>query len=82
MGPALTAALALLNALISNAGQISSLIESATAAGQNELTAEQWATITGADDSAQAALTAAIAAAAATPAPAPAAGSPAAGSPA
>jgi hypothetical protein len=82
MGPALTAALALLNALIENAGQISQLIQGANVAGQTELTAAQWATIVGADDSAEAALTAAISAAAATPVPPAATPVPAASPPA
>ena len=63
MGPALSAAVDLLVALLSNAQQISQLIQTAQAAGQTNLTADQWATITGADDSAEASLTAAIAAA-------------------
>lgn len=59
----LTAALDLLVALLANASTISQLIQSAQAAGQTDLTAAQWAQITGADDSAEASLTAAIAAA-------------------
>ena len=59
----ITAAVDLLVALLSNASTISQLIQSAQAAGQTELTAAQWATITGADDSAEAQLSAAIAAA-------------------
>lgn len=70
MGPALSAALDLLTALLSNANQISALIQSAKNAGQTELTADQWATIVAADNSAGASLTAAIAAATATPGPA------------
>lgn len=63
MGPAVSAAVDLLVALITNAQQISQLIQTAQAAGQTNLTPEQWATVVGADDSAEAALTAAIAAA-------------------
>ena len=63
MGPAVSAAVDLLVALITNAQQISQLIQSAQANGQTNLTPEQWATVTGADDSAEAALVAAIAAA-------------------
>jgi hypothetical protein len=59
----ITAAVDLLVALLTNASQISQLIQSAQAAGQTELTPAQWATITGADDSAEAQLAAAIAAA-------------------
>ena len=69
MGAALSAALDLLNALLANAASISQLIQEAKTAGQTELTAAQWATIVGADDSAEAALQAAISAAVATPAP-------------
>ena len=58
----ITAAVDLLVALLSNASTISQLIQSAQAAGQTELTPAQWATITGADDSAEAQLAAAIAA--------------------
>lgn len=54
------AAVDLLVALLQNAQSISQLIQAAQAAGQTELTAEQWATITGNDDSAEAALAAAI----------------------
>lgn len=57
------AAVDLLVALLQNAQSISQLIQAAQAAGQTELTAEQWATITGNDDSAEAALAAAIIAA-------------------
>jgi hypothetical protein len=60
---AISAAVDLLVALISNAQQISVLIQTAQASGAGTLTADQWATITGNDDSAEAALTAAIAAA-------------------
>lgn len=69
MGATLTAAVDLLTALLANATQISQLIQGATAAGQTELTAAQWASIVGADDSAEVALQAAIAAATATPSP-------------
>lgn len=60
---AISAAVDLLVALMTNATQISQLIQTAQAAGQTSLTADQWATITGNDDSAEAALSAAIAAA-------------------
>jgi hypothetical protein len=63
MPVAVSAAIDLLVALISNAQQISQLIQTAQASGATTLTAAQWATITGDDDSAEAALTAAIAAA-------------------
>jgi len=63
MGPAVAVAVDLLVELLKNAGQISQLIQTAQTNGQTNLTPEQWATIVGADDSASAALTAAIAAA-------------------
>ena len=63
MPVAVSAAIDLLVALISNAQQISQLIQTAQATGATTLTAAQWATITGNDDSAEAALAAAIAAA-------------------
>ena len=58
-----TAAVDLLVALLQNAQQISSLIQTAQAAGRTTLTPEEWATITGNDDSAEALVVAAIAAA-------------------
>lgn len=54
-------AIALLLAAIDAAGKIAPIIAAAQAAGQTTLTADQWAIITGADDSAEAGLTAAIA---------------------
>lgn len=57
------AAVDLLVELLAQAGNISQIIQSAQAAGQTTLTVEQWAQITGADDSAEAKLAAAIAAA-------------------
>lgn len=63
MGTAVSVAVDLLVELLKNAGQISQLIQTAQANGQTELTAEQWGTIVGADNSAEAALTAAITAA-------------------
>ena len=69
MGAALSAALDLLNALLANASGISQLIQEAKTAGQTELTAAQWATIIGNDDSAEAALQAALTVAGATPTP-------------
>jgi hypothetical protein len=68
-----SAAVDLLVALLANASQISQLIQTAQASGATTLTPEQWATITGADDSAENALAAAIAKAkaSATPPPAP-----------
>ena len=63
MGTAVSVAVDLLVALLNNAQQISQLVQEAQANGQTELTPEQWATITGADDSAEAALLAAISAA-------------------
>jgi hypothetical protein len=63
MPVAVSVAVDLLVELIKNAGQISLLIQTAQANGQTTLTPEQWASIVGADDSAEAALAAAIAAA-------------------
>jgi hypothetical protein len=63
MGTAVTAAVDLLVALLSNASKISQIIQAAQAAGQTTLTPEQWQSIVGDDDSAEAALAAAIAAA-------------------
>ena len=63
MPVAVSAAIDLLVALLQNASQISQLIQTAQAAGQTDLTADQWAIIIGNDDSAAAALAAAIAAA-------------------
>lgn len=61
MGPAVAVAFDLMVELLKNATQISQLIQTATANGQTELTAEQWAAIVGTDDSATAALATAIA---------------------
>lgn len=58
---AVSAAVDLLVALLSNAQQISTLIQTAQAAGRTTLTADEWATIVGADNSAEVALVAAIA---------------------
>jgi hypothetical protein len=58
---AVSAAIDLLVALLNNAATISGIIQEAQASGSNTLTAAQWATITGNDDSAEAALSAAIA---------------------
>lgn len=58
---AVSAAVDLLIALLSNATQISTLIQTAQAAGRTTLTSEEWATVVGADDSAESALLAAIA---------------------
>ena len=63
MPVAVSAAVDLLVALLQNAGAISQIIQEAQNAGQTTLTPAQWATITGNDDSAEAALSAAIAAA-------------------
>jgi hypothetical protein len=60
---AVSAAVDLLVALLTNAQAISQIIQEAQASGATTLTAAQWATITGNDDSAEAELTAAIAAA-------------------
>lgn len=60
---AVSAAIDLLLALINNAQQISQIIQTANANGQTMLTPEQWAVIVGNDDSAEAALNAAIIAA-------------------
>jgi len=59
-GAAVSVAVDLLVALLNNAAQISQLIQLAQSAGQTTLTADQWATVIGTDDSAEAALTAAI----------------------
>ncbi len=61
MGTAVSVAVDLLVALLNNATQISQLIQQAQANGQTTLTSDQWSQITGNDDSAEAALTAAIA---------------------
>lgn len=63
MPVAISAAIDLLVALLQNAQSISQIIQEAQASGSTTLTTAQWATITGNDDSAEAALTAAIAAA-------------------
>lgn len=63
MPVAAKAALDLLVALLDNASQISTILQAVQARGDTTLTAAEWATITGADDSAEASLTAAIAAA-------------------
>lgn len=60
---AISVAVDLLVELITQAQRISALIQAQTAAGASTLTADQWATITGSDDSAENALNAAIAAA-------------------
>jgi len=60
MGTAVSVAVDLLVALLNNASQIGSLIQQAQANGQTHLTPEQWAMITGADNSAEAQLAAAI----------------------
>jgi Na+-transporting methylmalonyl-CoA/oxaloacetate decarboxylase gamma subunit len=70
VGAAVSAAVDLVLALLTQAQKISALIQQASASGSTELTADQWSQITGADDSAENALNAAIAAAVATPAPA------------
>lgn len=54
------AAISVVLALINNAAQISALIQKAQAAG-TEISAEDWATITSADDAARKALVDAIA---------------------
>lgn len=59
-GPAVSVAVDLLVALLNNATQISQMIQSAQASGQTNLNTDQWATITGADDSAENALLKAI----------------------
>jgi len=66
MGTAVSVAVDLLVALLNNANQIGTLIQQAQANGQTTLTPEQWAQITGADNSAEAQLAAAIAKAKAT----------------
>jgi hypothetical protein len=63
MPVAVTAAIDLLVALLQNAQAISQIIQQAQASGSDTLTPDQWATIIGNDDSAEAALAAAIAAA-------------------
>ena len=54
-------AIALLVAATQAASTIAPIIQAAQAAGQTTLTPDQWAAITGADDSAEAQLSAAIA---------------------
>lgn len=54
------AAVDLLVELINSAQQISTMVQDAQSKGQSVLSADQWATITGNDDSAEAALTAAL----------------------
>lgn len=66
-----SAALDLLLALLEQAGKISALIQTAQAAGQTDLPPDAWAGIIGADDSAEAALLAAIAEAKGGKTPAP-----------
>lgn len=61
--PAVAAAIDLLVELLANAQKVSQIIQTAQAAGQVNLTPEQWASIIGSDDSASAALASAIAAA-------------------
>lgn len=61
--PTVSLAIDLLVELIAQAQKISSIVQTAQAAGSTTLTAEQWAQITADDDSAAAALAAAIAAA-------------------
>jgi hypothetical protein len=63
MPVAVSAAVDLLVALLQNAAAISEIIQEVQASGATTLTPAQWATITGNDDSAEAALSAAIAAA-------------------
>lgn len=63
VGVKISAAIDLLTSLIASAQKISALIQEANAAGSATLSATAWATIVGADDSAEVALTAAIAAA-------------------
>lgn len=65
---AVSAAVDLLVALLSNATQISTLIQTAQAAGRTTLSADEWASVIGADNSAEAALIAAIAKAKGAPA--------------
>ncbi len=59
--PTVANAIDLLLAATQAASQIAGVVQSAKAAGQTILTAEQWATITGNEDSAEAQLSAAIA---------------------
>ncbi len=61
MPVAVSAAVDLLVAILTNAQAISQIIQEAQASGQTTLTPAQWATIVGNDDSAEAALSAAIA---------------------
>lgn len=63
MPVAVSAAVDFLVALLTNAQAISQIIQEAQASGSATLSAAQWATIVGNDDSAEAALSAAIAAA-------------------
>lgn len=61
MGPAVSVAVDLLVALLNNAAQISQLIQQAQASGSTTLDAQEWATIIGNDDAAEASLLAALA---------------------
>ena len=53
---AVSDAVSLLLALVDNLASVSQVIKAAQANGQTTLTADQWATITAADDAARAAL--------------------------
>ena len=63
MPVAVGVALNLVLSLLQNAQAISEIIQEVQASGATTLTPDQWAKIVGADDSAEASLTAAIAAA-------------------
>lgn len=67
MGTAVVVAVDLLTALLQNASSISELIQTASNEGRTTLTDTEWADIVGADNSAEAALLAAIAKAKGTP---------------
>jgi hypothetical protein len=56
------AVLALLTALLNQAGTISAILQKAKAENRNTLTPDEWQTIVSADDAASSALAAAIAA--------------------
>jgi hypothetical protein len=58
---AITAAVDLLVAVLNNAASIGAIIQKAQTEGRANLTADEWATVTGGDDTAMAALAAEIA---------------------
>ena len=63
MNPTIALAVDLLVALLDNASSIGQIIQTAQAEGRTDLTDDEWKLIVGGDDSAEAAVVAAIAAA-------------------